>query len=186
MNKVLGKKYRIGLLHGKMSNEEKESVMKEFSDGRLHILVSTTVVEVGVNVPTANIMVIYDANRFGLSQLHQLRGRVGRGKDQGYCYLLCNSKNKDALERLEVLEHQRDGFEIAKEDLRLRGPGEILGKRQSGVSGFILGDIMIDSKMLEIARDDAIAILEDFEHEDYVNLRTWLHIKQKDNISYID
>lgn len=186
MKKVLGRKYQLGLLHGKMTSEEKEDVMTKFQQGTIQILVSTTVVEVGVNVPAANCMVIYDANRFGLSQLHQLRGRVGRGSEQGYCYLLCPSKSKEALERLQVLEQVRDGFEIAREDLRLRGPGEILGKRQSGASGFVLGDIMIDSKMLEIAREDAIEITKQWDRKEYYNLRTWLLRIQQEQIHYID
>ena len=186
MKKVLGRKYQLGLLHGKMTSEEKEEIMAQFQTGQIQILVSTTVVEVGVNVPSANCMVIYDANRFGLSQLHQLRGRVGRGSEQGYCYLLCPSKNKEAMERLEVLERVRDGFEIAREDLRLRGPGEILGKRQSGASGFVLGDIMIDSKMLEIAREDAVEITKEWDRSEYQTLRKWLAHIQQSHIHYID
>lgn len=186
MKKVLGKRFRVGLLHGKMNNEDKEDIMHQFASQQIDILVSTTVVEVGVNVPTANIMVIYDANRFGLSQLHQLRGRVGRGKDQGYCFLLCKPTNKEAIDRLLVLEQTTDGFEIAKEDLKLRGPGEILGKKQSGVSGFVLGDIMIDHKMLEYARQDAIAILKDFQNPENQSIRTWLQLKKSENITYID
>ncbi len=156
----LGKKYQIGLLHGKMSAEQKDMVMDAFLKKELHILVSTTVIEVGVDVKGANIMIIYDAHRFGLSQIHQLRGRVGRGTLPGYCYLLSNTKDEDSVKRLQICVDSQDGFEIAKKDLMIRGPGDILGTRQSGVPGFILGDVIQDANILEVAREDAVYLLE--------------------------
>ena len=164
MKKSIGRMYSIGLLHGKMNTQEKDTIMDSFVKGNLQILVSTTVIEVGVDVKNANIMVIYDANRFGLSQIHQLRGRVGRGNQPGYCYLLSDSKDPDTIHRLKICEKTSDGFEIAREDLKLRGPGDILGTRQSGIPGFILGDVIQDANILEVAREDAqnlIAHIED-------------------------
>lgn len=159
MKASLGKKYHVALLHGKMSAQEKDDVMNRFKNQEIQILVSTTVIEVGVDVPSANIMVIYDAHRFGLSQIHQLRGRIGRGKQKGWCYLLTASKEEESLRRLKILVKTSDGFEIAHYDLALRGPGDILGTRQSGVPGFILGDVVQDLKILEVARDDAAYLL---------------------------
>lgn len=186
LKKVLAMYAKVGLLHGKMSGEEKEQVMKQFADNEIQVLVSTTVVEVGVNVPNANIMVIYDSDRFGLSQLHQLRGRVGRGNRQGYCYLLTGSKDSDSLKRLEVLTKTTDGFEIARQDLLLRGAGDILGKRQSGVSGFVLGDIILDTSILELAREDAQMIVDHFDDDENKMIKTWVMLYQRNNISYVD
>ena len=167
MQASLGRRYQIGLLHGKMSAQEKDAVMKAFVEGDLQILVSTTVIEVGVDVANANIMVIYDAHRFGLSQIHQLRGRVGRGSQPGYCFLLSDSKDPDSLQRLKVCEKTNDGFVIARYDLALRGPGDILGTRQSGVPGFILGDVIQDANILEVAREDAQALLKHIHDPGY-------------------
>jgi ATP-dependent DNA helicase RecG len=148
--------YRIGLLHGKMKAGEKEAVMQQFLAGELHILVSTTVIEVGVDVPNASLMIIEHAERFGLSQLHQLRGRVGRGAEQSYCVLLTNDKKTAiAKERLGIMEETTDGFRIAEKDLELRGQGEILGTRQSGVQTFRIGNIIRDLEILETARKEA-------------------------------
>ncbi|MGB5013784.1 MAG: helicase-related protein, partial [Pyrinomonadaceae bacterium] len=148
--------YTVGLLHGKMKTAEKEEIMKEFVAGRLDILVSTTVIEVGVDVPNASLMVIEHAERFGLSQLHQLRGRVGRGADQSYCVLLADYKRTAvAKERLGIMEQTSDGFKIAEKDLELRGQGEILGTRQSGIQNFKLGNIVRDLDILINARSEA-------------------------------
>ncbi|MBQ9987145.1 MAG: ATP-dependent DNA helicase RecG, partial [Erysipelotrichales bacterium] len=179
LSKVLALYGKVGLLHGKMNNEEKDNVMNAFVHNEIQVLVSTTVVEVGVNVGNANVMVIYDAERFGLSQLHQLRGRVGRANQQGVCYLLSNSQDPLAKKRLKLMEKTHDGFEIANEDLRLRGSGDILGKRQSGANGFILGDIVVDHKILEVARKDAIEIMKNFEDPEYRMLRIWLELSDK-------
>lgn len=183
MKSALGKKYTIALLHGKMTAQEKDEVMQEFKTQKIQILVSTTVIEVGVDVASANIMVIYDAHRFGLSQLHQLRGRVGRGSQKGWCYLLSATKEADSLRRLRVLEKSSDGFEIARYDLALRGPGDILGTRQSGVPGFILGDVIQDAKILEVARDDAADIWKRIAR--YPHIKTYVDEQLKKG-AYLD
>lgn len=151
---------RIGLLHGQMKPKEKEEVMDRFRAHALDILVSTTVIEVGVDVPNASVMVIEDANRFGLSQLHQLRGRVGRGAHQSFCILIADSKSEDARERMEIIRDHSDGFKIAEEDMRLRGPGDVAGTRQSGNLDLKIADLIQDSKMLEVAREAAIKVIE--------------------------
>lgn len=185
LQESIGKVYRIGLLHGKMNSIQKDEVMEKFQKNEYQILVSTTVIEVGVDVKNANLMIIYDANRFGLSQIHQLRGRVGRGNQQGYCWLLSGSKEQDALTRLSVLENTCDGFEIARQDLALRGPGDILGTRQSGVPGFILGDLIADSNILEVARNDASEILKNIDDEKYMEIKLYLQ-QQLQTVQYFD
>ncbi|MCU1228521.1 MAG: recG [Acidobacteria bacterium] len=147
---------RIGMLHGRMSATEKEDVMQRFKAGQLDILVSTTVIEVGIDVPNASIMLIMDAHRFGLSQLHQLRGRVGRGTRASYCILVSD----DEKDRLAVFARTRDGFEVAERDLEIRGPGEFLGTRQSGVARFRFGNILRDHDLMDKARDVAIEVLD--------------------------
>jgi len=148
--------YRVGLLHGKMKPAEKEAIMQEFIAGNLNILVSTTVIEVGVDVPNASLMIIEHAERFGLSQLHQLRGRVGRGAEQSFCVLLTGDKKTAvARERLGIMEETTDGFRIAEKDLEIRGQGEILGTRQSGVQTFKIGNIIRDLEILEESRKEA-------------------------------
>ncbi len=175
--------YRIGILHGKMTSEEKEKTMREFEDNQISILVSTTVVEVGVNVKNATCMVIYDADRFGLSQIHQLRGRVQRSDEKGLCYLLTDSKEEEAIKRLDILTKTNDGFMIAKEDLRLRGPGDLLGTRQSGINNFILGDIMKDDKIMEAAKKDALEMASNplYCHSDF-----YFKVLEKTKQKYID
>ena len=148
--------YKIGLLHGKLKPDEKDSVMNDFKEGKYDILVSTTVVEVGVDVPNATVMVIENAERFGLSQLHQLRGRVGRSDLQSYCVLITTSSKPETVERLGIMTQTNDGFVIAEKDLQLRGPGEFLGTRQSGLPDLIISDIVRDAKILELARNEAI------------------------------
>lgn len=157
--------YHVGLLHGQMKDEEKDKVMNDFASNKIQILVSTTVVEVGVDVKNANMMVIYNAERFGMSQLHQLRGRVGRGNVQSYCYLLSDATNEEAIDRLKHLEESDDGFEISYYDLKMRGPGEILGQRQSGLPTFVIADVFKDYDLLEIARDDAILMIERYSQD---------------------
>src|SRR6185436_9976346 len=148
--------YRIGLLHGRLKADAKDRVMKAFAAGELHILVSTTVVEVGVDVPNAGVMIVEHAERFGLSQLHQLRGRVGRDRHQSYCFLLYQSPlSDDARERLQAMTETTDGFEIAERDLRLRGPGDFFGTRQAGIPTFRLIDLVRDRDVLEAARREA-------------------------------
>src|SRR5574344_519904 len=157
----------IGLLHGKLKNADKEQVMKDFKEKKYDILVSTTVVEVGVDVPNATVMVIENAERFGLSQLHQLRGRVGRSELQSYCVLISSSRNQETRERLNIMTETNDGFVIAEKDLQLRGPGEFLGTRQSGLPDLIISDIVRDAKILEIARNEAIDFLKNYKIDDY-------------------
>jgi ATP-dependent DNA helicase RecG len=168
--------FRVGLLHGRLPSDEKAAVMEQFVKNQLHIMVSTTVIEVGVDVPNATIMWIESAERFGLSQLHQLRGRVGRGQYQSYCFLALDSKTVDAQERMAVMEKTEDGFEIAEHDLALRGPGEFLGTRQSGLPDLLLADLIADKAVLEQAREAAETLYTQGhlspELTDYVNQKT--------------
>jgi ATP-dependent DNA helicase RecG len=152
---------RIGLIHGQLKSAEKEEVMERFRRHELDILVSTTVIEVGVDVPNASVMVIEDANRFGLAQLHQLRGRVGRGSHQSYCILMADATTEDARTRLRTMVETADGFKISEVDLRLRGPGEVAGTRQHGNLDFRIADLVQDVRLLEQARQAAMRILED-------------------------
>jgi ATP-dependent DNA helicase RecG len=150
----------IGILHGKMKSEEKDKIMHQFKKKKLDILISTTVVEVGVDVPNASIMLIMDSDRFGLSQLHQLRGRVGRGEHQSYCFLSSQSDNEVSIQRMKIMEKTNDGFIIAEEDLKLRKPGEVFGKRQSGISDIKFVDVIRDIKLIKTARDEVIEYLK--------------------------
>ncbi|MCD6551576.1 helicase-related protein, partial [Thermotoga sp.] len=145
--------FRVGLMHGKLSQEEKDRVMMEFAEGRYDILVSTTVIEVGIDVPRANVMVIENPERFGLAQLHQLRGRVGRSGQDAYCFLV-GDVGEEAMERLRFFALNTDGFKIAEYDLKTRGPGEFFGLRQHGMSGFKVANLYRDLKLLEWARED--------------------------------
>ena len=147
--------YKVGLLHGRMGTEEKDEAMRQFKSGELQVLVATTVIEVGVDNPNATVMVIYDADRFGLAQLHQLRGRVGRGSRQSYCLLIADPKTDEGKARMKTMVATDDGFKIAEQDLKLRGSGDVLGKKQSGMPEFKVGDPVADLKMLQIARADA-------------------------------
>lgn len=171
LQKEVFPQYKIGLLHGKLKNDEKEQVMKDFKDKKYDILVSTTVVEVGVDVPNATVMLIENAERFGLSQLHQLRGRVGRNNLQSYCILHTSTKSQETRERLNIMTQTNDGFVIAEKDLQLRGPGEFLGTRQSGLPDLIISDIVRDAKILEIARNEAIDFVKTNKIEDYPKLK---------------
>ena len=158
---------KVGLLHGKLSAEEKETAMDKFQRGETQILVSTTVIEVGVDVPNATVMLVEQAERFGLAQLHQLRGRVGRGGEQSYCILVTEKLNQTAKERIRTLVESNDGFYIAEMDMKLRGPGEFFGTRQSGMPVLAIGNILRDSDILEIARNEAAALVADpAEQED--------------------
>ncbi|MDH7480299.1 MAG: helicase-related protein, partial [Syntrophomonadaceae bacterium] len=152
--------FRIGMLHGRMRAEEKEALMRRFQKGELDILVSTTVVEVGVDVPNASVMVVEDAGRFGLAQLHQLRGRIGRSCHQGYCLLVARRPSPEVRRRLAVLESTSNGFQVAEEDLRLRGPGEHLGLRQHGSIEWKIADLSRDLKILELARQEAWRLVD--------------------------
>nr|WP_285851887.1 ATP-dependent DNA helicase RecG [Sporosarcina luteola] len=152
-------RYTVGLMHGRLHSDEKDAIMRDFSEGKIDCLVSTTVVEVGVNVPNATFMLIYDATRFGLAQLHQLRGRVGRGADQSYCVLLADPKNEEGKERMQSMTETNDGFLLAEKDLELRGAGDFFGKKQSGMPEFKMADLVHDYRALETARQDAEKML---------------------------
>ena len=163
--------YKIGLLHGKLKNDEKDDVMNKFKNKEYDILVSTTVVEVGVDVPNATVIVIENAERFGLSQLHQLRGRVGRSDLQSYCLLSSSTKSQETKARLNIMTQTNDGFVIAEQDLQIRGPGEFLGTRQSGLPDMIIADIVHDAKILELARSEAISFVKNNNIDDFPLLK---------------
>lgn len=159
LQEVMGPEIVVSYLHGKMKQAEKDDIMDRFAKNEIQILVSTTVIEVGIDVPNSTVMLIENAERFGLAQLHQLRGRVGRGKHQSYCIFMTASKAKETKERLDILNHSNDGFKIASEDLRLRGPGDLFGIRQSGLLNFKLGDVFQDAKILQMANEAANDLL---------------------------
>jgi len=163
----------VAILHGRMKAEEKDSIMKDFSDGKIQILISTTVIEVGINVPNATIMLIENAERFGLSQLHQLRGRVGRGKHKSYCILVTDSKNEVTKERMKIMKKTNDGFEISETDLKLRGPGEFFGTRQHGLPQLRIANLYNDAVILEQAQKAARNI-------------DWATIKDKEEYTVLD
>jgi len=153
--------FQVSIVHGKMKSEDKEYEMKRFVDGITDIMVATTVIEVGVNVPNASVMVIESAERFGLSQLHQLRGRVGRGSEQSYCLLVSGNKiSNEGKTRLKTMVDTNDGFKISEVDLKLRGPGDIMGTKQSGILDFKLADLIKDNKILQYARAEALELLK--------------------------
>lgn len=182
---VLPPSVQVAYLHGKMRPADKNRIMEEFADKEIDVLVSTTVIEVGINVPNATVMMVENAERFGLAQLHQLRGRVGRGEFQSYCIFISTSEAKETMERLQILNHSNDGFHIASEDLKLRGPGDIFGIRQSGEFAFVLGDIYTDANILkeasdaveqllvsdpELTDDDSLALVNYFKEHTAVNV----------------
>lgn len=164
LQEELGNKIVVGCLHGKMKQEQKDRIMEDFGEGKIDVLVSTTVIEVGINVPNATVMMVENAERFGLAQLHQLRGRVGRGKYQSYCIFMTGFKAKDTKERLDILNKSNDGFKIASEDLKQRGPGDLFGIRQSGLMNFRLGDVFQDAAVLQMA-SEAVSVLSKKECE---------------------
>ncbi|WP_416354142.1 ATP-dependent DNA helicase RecG [Agrilactobacillus fermenti] len=169
--------YEVALLHGQMSNDDKNTVMAAFAKNEVQILVATTVVEVGVDVPNANTMIIYDADRFGLSQLHQLRGRVGRGQQQAYCLLVAQPKNEVAVARLQAMTETNDGFVLSEKDLELRGPGDVFGQKQSGLPDFQIGDPVADFNVLQVAQTEAQQIFVDdpsLSKAEHQTLRTFL------------
>lgn len=182
---VLPPSVQVAYLHGKMRPADKNRIMEEFAAKEIDVLVSTTVIEVGINVPNATVMMVENAERFGLAQLHQLRGRVGRGEFQSYCIFISTSDTKETMERLQILNHSNDGFHIASEDLKLRGPGDIFGIRQSGEFAFVLGDIYTDANILkeasdaveqllvsdpELTGDDSLALVNYFKEHTAVNV----------------
>jgi len=174
------KKYNVGFLHGKMKNREKDEIMNQFKNKEIDILISTTVIEVGVNVPNATIMVIENADRFGLAALHQLRGRVGRGEYESFCILKTQNKSKTSLSRLKIMENSNNGFVIAEEDLKLRGPGDFFGIRQHGLPEFKLANLLKDIELLKLAIDVAKETLDKdpkLENKENTNLKEALKIK---------
>ncbi|MDN6721648.1 MAG: ATP-dependent DNA helicase RecG, partial [Staphylococcus equorum] len=174
---------KVGLLHGKLHSEEKDRVMQQFSNHEIDVLVSTTVVEVGVNVPNATFMMIYDADRFGLSTLHQLRGRVGRSEQQSYCVLIASPKTETGIERMNIMTQTTDGFELSERDLEMRGPGDFFGVKQSGLPDFLVANVVEDYKMLEVARDEAAELIQSgvFFESQYQMLRTFV----EENLLYM-
>ena len=151
--------YRVGILHGKMKNDEKQAIMESFIKGELQVLVSTTVIEVGIDVPNATVMLIENAEMFGLSQLHQLRGRVGRGENKGYCILITDTKNTVTKERMKVMQKTSDGFEISDTDLKLRGPGDFFGTKQHGIPMLKIANLYKDMDILKEAQKAATDLI---------------------------
>lgn len=182
------REHSVGLLHGRMKPEEKERVMQDFKANQIQILVSTTVIEVGVDVPNATIMLIMNSERFGLSQLHQLRGRVGRGQKQSYCLLHSAEKTKEeSLVRLQVLEKSSDGFVIAEEDFKLRGPGEFFGEKQSGMPDLKIASLLYDQKILYAARKAAFELLNSDPHlTQHKELRNYMNTNYHDKVDFLD
>ena len=185
LQEELGNSICVAHLHGKMKQSEKDLIMDRFAKNEIQVLVSTTVIEVGINVPNATVMMVENAERFGLAQLHQLRGRVGRGKHQSYCIFMSPSKTKDTKERLEILNKSNDGFYIASEDLKMRGPGDLFGIRQSGLMDFKIGDVFQDSKILQRASEAATQLIKrdpNLEFEENSNLKNYLQFYMKDQM----
>jgi ATP-dependent DNA helicase RecG len=176
----------VGILHGKMKPEKKDEIMESFANKQIDVLVSTTVIEVGINVPNATVMMVENSERFGLSQLHQLRGRVGRGKDQSYCIFINSSEDEDAAKRLDIMNRSNDGFVIAEEDLKQRGPGDLFGVRQSGEMNFRVGDIYHDSDLVKESAVDADRILNqdpDLSLPQHAVLKDYLNTK---SVNFVD
>ncbi|MHC4858320.1 MAG: ATP-dependent DNA helicase RecG, partial [Planctomycetota bacterium] len=161
LNEKVFSEFKVALLHGQMSSDEKTKTMADFRAGYIDVLVSTVVIEVGVDVPNATIMVVENANRFGLAQLHQLRGRIGRGQSKSYCLLFAETEDETAISRLEIMTRSRDGFEIAEHDLKLRGPGELFSARQHGLPDLKIANIVEDFELLNLARRDAFSVIAD-------------------------
>jgi len=170
------KDFRLGLIHGKLKKEEQDAVMLKFRNKELDLLVATTILEVGIDVPSATCMIIQHAERFGLSQLHQLRGRVGRGVSDSFCLLISEAKTEESKARLEAMVKYRDGFHIAEEDLKIRGPGEFFGSRQHGLNELKIGNPLTQMHLLKTAREEAIRLTE---HDPDLKERNSLALKEK-------
>ena len=172
--------YRVECLYGKMKQKEKDHIMEEFKEGKIHLLVSTTVIEVGVNVPNASIMVIENAERFGLAQLHQLRGRVGRGEYKSYCILKYDGNSEILRQRMQVMTNTNDGFKIAEKDLELRGTGDFFGTKQHGIPDFKIANLFEDMDILKLAQKVAIQVMEeDSKLEQEKNILLKQMVKEK-------
>lgn len=179
--------YQVGLLHGRMKPEEKDQIMTDFKANRYQLLVSTTVIEVGVDVPNVTVMIIYDADRFGLAQLHQLRGRVGRGKDQAYCILVADPKNETGIKRMKIMTQSNDGFKISEADLQLRGSGDVFGSKQSGIPEFRIGDPVVDIGALQTAQLEANKIVQQADWHtkpDFKPLSRYLDMMMQKNANF--
>ena len=171
---------KMGLLHGRMKSKEKEEVMRNFKDGKIQVLVATPVVEVGIDVPKATVMLIEGSDRFGLSQLYQFRGRVGRGKDQSYCFLFTDSRAKTTWQRLKAIEKAKDAFELAEKDLKIRGPGDFLGKRQAGIPDLAMASLTNASLIKEVKEEAEKLLSEDSQLKKYPLLAEKIsHFKEK-------
>lgn len=181
--------FTVGLLHGRMASEEKDTIMKDFKKGKINVLVSTIVIEVGIDVPNASVMLVENAERFGLAQLHQLRGRIGRGEHESYCILLADPKTEEAAQRLKAIEGTLDGFQIAEADLNIRGPGEFFGTRQHGLPEIKFGNILKDFSIMELARKEAFALVgrdPDFKEEHHRALKAALMERFKGKLDLIN
>ena len=187
LREALSPTVQVASLHGKMKPAEKNRIMEAFAQKQIDVLVSTTVIEVGINVPNATVMMVENAERFGLAQLHQLRGRVGRGDKQSYCIFISKSEKPETMKRLKILNESNDGFYIASQDLQLRGPGDLFGIRQSGDLRFQLGDIYQDAAILQKASDEVDNILwKDAELLDnkYAGIRTFLEQTRRNEVDF--
>lgn len=182
LRKTLFQNQRVGLLHGKKTPQDKDQIMRNFAENKLDILIATTVIEVGIDIANANVIAIYNAERFGLAQLHQLRGRVGRGEHASYCILINSGETNEAMERMRIMQSTTDGYVIAQEDLQMRGTGELLGTRQHGMPALMIGDLHRDKKIFETAREDAIRIADadpDLSSEEH----RWIRLRVSEKFS---
>jgi len=189
LSKNIFPEFKVGLLHGQMSGSDKQKIMEEFRRGRIHCLVSTVLIEVGIDIPNATIMVIEEADMFGLAQLHQLRGRIARSSSKSYCLLVAQTENETANSRLEIMERSCDGFEIAEHDLKLRGPGELLSARQHGLPDLKIASIIDDMELLQLARKDAFELVEKdpmLKSENHKNIRAELVRKFSGSLTLVD
>ena len=180
---------KVGLIHSKLKTNEKEDVMNKFSNNEIQILVSTSVIEVGVNVVNATTMVILDADRFGIAQLHQMRGRVRRSDNQAFCYLISDTETQTAIDRLKLVSENNDGFVLAEEDLAIRGPGDFFGERQTGNVLFKMADLILDKDILELADKIAFEKIETkelFESEEYAKLLKIVNLNYINNKEMLD
>jgi ATP-dependent DNA helicase RecG len=189
LSKNIFPEFNIGLLHGQMAGAEKQKIMNDFRKGKIHCLVSTVLIEVGIDVPNATVMVIEGADRFGLAQLHQLRGRIARSSSSAYCLLIAQTQNEAAKSRLEIMERSNDGFEIAEHDLKIRGPGELLSTRQHGLPDLKIANIIDDFDLLQMARKDAFELVENdpkLTCAEHKNIKTELQRKFAGSLGLVD